>query len=420
MAFVACLARPSRPRAALGTAALVANLAGVWLSGSRTAALCAVIGLGALGAAMARGSAGLRRELLPFAVAVVLATGALIVASSPIGPVRRLLELPDSSVALALNRLPYGTIALQMIRDYPLTGVGEGGFNVIAPDYSRAFWRRRLPFDNAQNWWRQIAAERGLLGSLAPFALSALLAWCAVRLPPRPERRREAMLVRGLMVALGVGSVISMPTQSPVVMLWLCSLAGGLPVLVTAQSQSAALWRPWPRAAWLAAGAAALALAAGQTALANGSLDPSARARRLNREWIVGTTPPEKMSGSSAFRWTGRTAYFEWPVTAQWLVLRFWAPHPDLTARPVHVAITTVCGVVFDADLRSPETVGLALRLPQGLSRVGALIEVSHTWQPSSSGASGDTRRLGVGVAANFALEVGLANARRDLAACTP
>jgi hypothetical protein len=126
------------------------------------------------------------------------------------------------------------------------------------------------------------------------------------------------------------------------------------------------------------------------------------------------------MSGSSAFRWTGRTAYFEWPVTAQWLVLRFWAPHPDLTARPVHVAITTVCGVVFDEDLRSPETVSLALRLPQGLSRVGASFEVSHTWQPSSSGASGDTRRLGVGVAANFALEVGLANARRDLAACTP
>ena len=300
-----------------------------------------------------------------------------------------------------------------------MTGVGHGMLHVIAPDYSRALCGRRAALRQRAELVAPDAAELGALGSLAAPRPVSALASCAVRLPPRPERRREAMLVRGFMVALGVGSVISMPTQSPVVTLWLCSLAGGLPVLVTAQSQSAALWRPWPRAAWLAAGAAALALAAGQTALANGSLDPGARARRLNREWIVGTTPPEKVSGSSAFRWTGRTAYFEWPVTAQWLVLRFWAPHPDLAARPVHVAITTVCGVVFDADLRSPETFSLALRLPHGLSRVGASFEVSHTWQPSSSGASGDTRRLGVGVAANFALEVGLANARRDLAACT-
>jgi hypothetical protein len=424
MAFVACLTRPSRSGAVLATAALLANLAGVWLSGSRTAALCGVIGLGTLGAAMSRSSAGLRRRLMPLAVAGAAATAALIVASSAIGPVRRLVELPDSPVAVAtnvLNRGPYGTIALRMIRDYPLTGVGEGGFNVIAPDYYRAFWGRRLPFDNAQNWWRQVIAEGGLLGSLGPFALSALLAWCAVRLPPRPERRREAMLVRGSIVALGVGSVIQMPTQSPVVMLWLCSLAGGLPSMVTAQPQSAALWRPWPRAAWLAAGIAAVALAAGQTALANGSLDPAARARRLDREWMVGTTPPEPLSGSGAFRWTGRTAYFEWPVTAQWLVLRFWAPHPDITARPVHVAITTVCGVVFDADLRSPEAVSLALRLPQGLSRVGASFEVSHTWQPLRSGASGDTRRLGVGVAANFTRDAeGLASVRRDLGSCTP
>jgi hypothetical protein len=420
MAFVACLARPSGPRVALGSAALVANLAGVWLSGSRTAALCSVIGLVTLGAAMARASAGLRRKLLPFAIAGALAMGALIVSSSPLGPVRRLLESPDSSVVLALNREPYGTIALRMMRDYPATGVGAGGYNVIAPDYSRPFWGSRLQFDNAQNWWRQIAAEGGLLGSLAPFVLSALLAWCVVRPPPVPERRREAVLVRGSLVALGVASTISMPTQSPVVMLWLCSLAGWLPWLVAAPPRSVVLWRPWPKAAWLVAGAAAAALAAGQVALANGPLDPGARARRLNRERIVGTTRPEKPFGARAFRWTGRTASFEWPVTAQWLVLRFWAPHPDVAARPVHVAITTACGVVFDGDLHNPEVVSLALRLPRDLSRIGASFDVSHTWQPSSSGNSSDTRELGVGVSANFTWYEGHVKVTHDLSACRP
>ena len=422
MAFIACLAVPSRRAAALATAVLLANVAGMWLSGSRTAALCGLIALGSLVAAMSGASAGLRRRLLPMAVGGVALTAALIVAGSAIGPMRRLLELPDSPTAAVinvLNRGPYGTIALRMIRDYPLTGVGEGGYNVIAPDYYRALWGSGLPFDNAQNWWRQIVAEGGLLGSPAPFALSALLAWCAFRLPPRPERRREATLVRGLIVALGVGSVIQIPTQSPVVMLWLCSLAGWLPSLVTAPPSSPVLWRPWPRAAWLLAVIAAVGLAAGQTALAGGSLDPAARARRLNREWVVGTTPLEPLAGGGVFRWMADSARFEWPVAGEWLVLRFWAPHPDIGARPVHVTIRTMCGVVFDADLRSHEVVSLGLHLPAGLTRVAVSFEVSHTWRPITSGASGDTRRLGLGVAAHFsANQDGLANSRYDLASC--
>jgi hypothetical protein len=422
VAFVACVSTPSRRAMALATVALLGNLAGVWLSGSRTAALCAVIALFALAAAMASASAGLRRRLVPMALVGATVTIALVVAGSAIGPVRRLLELPDSPIAVVtnvLNRGPYGTIALRMIGDYPLTGVGEGGFNVIAPDYYRAFWGSGLPFDHAQNWWRQIAAEGGVLGALAPFVWSALVAWCALRLPASAERRREATLVRGLIVALGVGSVIQIPTQSPVVMLWLCSLVGWLPSLVVAEPTSAWLWRPWPRVAWLAAGIAAIGLAAGQTALAKGSLDPAARARRLNREWMVGTTPPEPLSGRGDFRWTGRTARLEWPVTGEWLVLRFWAPHPDIVARPVHVTISTACEVVFDTDLHSSDPVSLALHLPPGLSRVAASLEVSHTWQPITSGASGDTRRLGVGLAANFtANQDGIANYRRDLAAC--
>jgi hypothetical protein len=134
---------------------------------------------------------------------------------------------------------------------------------------------------------------------------------------------------------------------------------------------------------------------------------------------MVGTTPPEPLSGAGAFRWTGQRAQLEWPVSGEWLVLRFWAPHPDIAARPVHLTITTACGVVFDEDLRTPEVVSLALHLPPGLPRVAAAFEVSHTWQPLTSGASGDTRRLGVGVAANFtANQDGLANYRHDLATC--
>ena len=103
MAFVACLVIPSRRGAVLATAALLANLAGVWRSGSRTAALCGAIALCALVAAMSRASAELRRRLMPLALAGAVVTVALVVAGSAIGPVRRLLELPDSPVAAAKN-----------------------------------------------------------------------------------------------------------------------------------------------------------------------------------------------------------------------------------------------------------------------------------------------------------------------------
>jgi len=64
--------------------------------------------------------------------------------------------------------------------------------------------------------------------------------------------------------------------------------------------------------------------------------------------------------------------------------------------------------------------IGLVLYLPPGIARFGASVAVSRVWQPIASGASADTRRLGVGLASNFTRsQDGLANYRTDLSGCT-
>ena len=92
----------------------------------------------------------------------------------------------------------YGTVATRMVRDYPLTGVGIGSFNWMAPDYWRTLANDRLPFDNAQNWWRHQLAELGLVASLPVIVWSSLIAWLVFTRPTPVERRVETQTLRGL------------------------------------------------------------------------------------------------------------------------------------------------------------------------------------------------------------------------------
>src|SRR6185436_18016097 len=170
-------------------------------------------------------------------VAVVVLVGALVVAGSAIGPLRRIAEVPLSRAGLAAlwNRGGYGTIAVQMLRETPWTGVGPGMYHVVAPDYWRVSRQMTLAFDNAQNWWRHQASELGVLGALPVLAWSALVAGGVLLAAPR-RGRRDAWLPRALLAGIGVASLVGMPTQNPIVLLWFFALvawwstasAGGL------------------------------------------------------------------------------------------------------------------------------------------------------------------------------------------------
>jgi O-antigen ligase len=106
-----------------------------------------------------------------------------------------------------------------MIRDYPLTGVGIGSFNWMATDYWRLIAHDRLPFDNAQNWWRHQVVELGIAGSLALIAWSLLIAWLVFTRRPPAANRVETATLRGLLIGVGLASMLGVPTQNPIALL---------------------------------------------------------------------------------------------------------------------------------------------------------------------------------------------------------
>jgi hypothetical protein len=411
MAFV-LLWFPPGPRAqglhrrglhAIAVLALIVNLLGTWMAGSRTAFLCGVLAMMGLAvAAWTTAPAGRTKRMLPvLAGAVLIAGGIAAFSASAVGPVRRLLAVPptaESVVKLVVERDGYGTVANQITREYPITGVGVGGYPVIAPDYWHVYDVGSLPFDNAQNWWRHQVAELGLLGAFPILALSGAVLWLVLAGRTRGQPDAPSIVGRMLLAALGLCSIAGVPTADPVVLLWFFLLTGC--VLGRHPEAGLAPVARHTRAAWVLVTAVALAHASLSLALATGSLSVRARAIRWQREYVVGAYPAEPYT-SGGFHWTRREARFVWPETSRWLMIQLWAHHPDIARRPVQVRLATPCAPLFEEPLRTADPVTIAVEMPAGQPAVSASLSVDRTWRPSANGGE-DTRDLGAGIAVRY------------------
>ena len=399
-------------------AALALNWAGAWMSGSRTAMVCGAFGTLLLVYELLRGgrrddSARETPSLLAGVAVVVLL---LAIGAGAIGPLKRVAEGAGPSISLRnlWTRGGYGSVATRMIRDYPLTGVGVGSFNWMAPDYWRIMAQDKLPFDNAQNWWRHQVAELGVVASLPILIWSLLIAWLVLTRRSRPDARIETQTLRGLLVGIGAASLLGMPTQNPIVLLIFFYIAARFEMLTSipiepglapdfAKATSGENAGPYPRAdrlAWIVGVVIAVAYAGGHLALARGPLKPLERAARTNRDYVTGTYTSERLP-QGQFRWTTKHATFALGAPSRFLVIRYHIEHPDADTQPVRLRITTPCETLVD-QFRSDSGVNArAFELPEGQNRVVFDTDVSRTWQPSRFGQA-DTRELGVAIEADF------------------
>jgi len=394
-------------------AVLALNWAGAWMSGSRTALLCGAIGTLLLVWELVRSSA--RDEdatrhtwsLLAGVGAIVLAVA---IGASAIGPLER-TRTGSTSIRELWTRGGYGTVADRMIREYPLTGVGVGSFNWMAPDYWREIANDKLPFDNAQNWWRHQAAELGLVASLPILLWSMWIAWIAFTRRARPTNRIETQTLRGLLIGIGAASLVGMPTQNPIVLLMFLYCAARFELLTRSQERGPEgpplpgfptrhERRAIPSVAWIAAFLVAIGYSGAHLALGRGPLKPLARAARTNRDYIVGTYPAEQLP-QGQFRWTRKRATFALAAPTTHLVLRYHVEHPDVAVHPVRLRITTPCQTIVDGPFMDGSVDGQALELPEGQTRVVFDTEVSRTWRPADFGKP-DQRELGAAVEADF------------------
>jgi hypothetical protein len=383
----------------LAVLVLVVNWSGVWMSGSRTSLLCALFGA----AGLTVGALRSRRDSRVIAVAAAAAAAAAIVTSAAtISPVQRARALLAGGVNVEAlwNRPPYGPIAVQMVRDYPLAGIGTAAYRYLAPDYERATADAELALDNAQNWWRHQLAELGVLGGAAVLFWSLAAAALALG-----GRRRQgsppltAWTTRALVAGIGVVSLVGMPTQNPVALLAFFLLVAWMNTVLLPVPR--AVPAPWIRAAWLVAGLAAVMYLAAHAVLAMGPLSVSARAIRFHREYVQGAYAAEPAPGGGNFRWTDEQARLLLPARTPWLIMRLWAHHPDIAEQPVEVTLAGPCGSMFTRRLESTTPIAIGFLLPAGIETLDATISVSRTWRPADQGGD-DGRRLGVAVAAEF------------------
>ena len=413
---------PHAPAAAVAVFAI--NFAGMWLSGSRTALFtCGLVGAAALMVGLwreRRTTSSSMTQTMMWSTVGVIAVLAVMLLTATASPIQRALDIPAGREGLASlwNRGGYGPIALRMTREFPLTGVGAGSYRILAPDYWRAMANDALPLDNAQNWWRHQIAELGVFGGALIIAFSVLVAWRVLtgRERNRDVRERErdvasATTVRGLLIGLGVTSFFGMPTQNPLVLYWFLGLVAWFAWLVPDPVLHRETHAREPRVAWVVAAALAVAYTAGHLLLAAGPLHPAQRAQHASRDYVTGAYPTEPLPEGNEFRWTGREARFIWAAKTRYMAIRFWAHHPDIASKPVHVTVTSPCGLLFDEDLASDASMSLGMALPEGQRTLEATVRVSRTWSPSDAGDP-DDRQLGVGIVADFSKDQAFATSQ--------
>ena len=280
---------------------------------------------------------------------------------------------------LLWTRDGYGPAARALIAEHPWTGGGVGAFGALVGDYATAAGLPRLPSDNAQNWWLHQLAEFGAAGALPMLAASLLAGLACGRAVRMPEGAGAA----GALIVLGLLSLVSPPTQHPIIQVVI-----GL-VVSEAVVRAGRLVRAGRPGASVGAAIWVLALAcAGATAVEGArSLRPSLRAVRFQTPFDYGFDATETTSFGPG-RWSAPEAAAVFAPSGRAVALDVFVPHDDVAASPVRVTISDAHGPVCTLHVHDhgPHACEIPTRAPAWML---VRLEVSRPWRPGGGPARG-------------------------------
>jgi hypothetical protein len=413
--FAQRLTQPWRTVLTIG--ALLAGLATVWVCGSRTG-LAAVI----VSVTVAAVEAGRRwwatrsttpinigRVLLGGAGAIALSVGLVLVLQQASthtivqrGALGYLPFIGDLGVVKSANMLlwernGYGPAAMLMVKEHPIDGIGVGLFHSQAHDFGRAAGYRVPQPDNAQNWFRHVIAELGVLGSLP------MLWWCWVALTMLFARNRtgdhfSSGMLRGVLIGFVVASTFGMPAQSIAIVLtfWVFMFWFSLEADVPVRPSHALVNRTALKIA-----VAVIVGHLGMTTVdAFGELRPRERSMRFNWFYRYGLSELEPDPGGDAvgrrFTITNKSLAV---VKVEGKTLKFaaWIDHPDGDANPVHTRIWVDSNLVYEGNLKRSAPLLLSIPAMPGQTHLVLETEIDRLFRPSDFG-SRDERQLGLSI----------------------
>ena len=405
---------PSPWSSAISAASIVIGVSAVWVSGSRTG--LAAIGVSLMVAAYEaiRATRFDARRLATVGIsATVLAVVVVIALQSASthtivqrGTLGYLPFFGDRGIANSVNELlwernGYGPAAIEMIKEHPIEGVGVGMFHTLVHDFGtlRGYsGERGLATDNAQNWFRHILAEQGILGSIP------VIWWCVMLLLLLFARhtgadRLSIGLLRGVLMGFVVASIFGMPGQAAAVavtfwvfVFWLLTERDEAP--------AAAVPSRWSRPATIAA-VALLVVHGGMTVVnARGDLWPRNRSMRFGWFYKYGMSEPEPDPGGNPIqrRWTNLPKSLAVvPVNGKVLKFVAWIDHPDGDERPVKTKVWADNTLVFDGAIKRSAPLLMDIPATPGRSHMILETEIDRLWAPRDYGQR-DPRALGLSI----------------------
>ena len=316
---------------------------------------------------------------------------------------------------------------LKMLRDYPLTGVGMGGFIIEAANYTEFYKATNSVPESAENYLLQVGSELGMAGLLAVLWLIGALFHeirTGFREKARAEDRGRAFLARGIafgVLAFALDAQLHSFIGSYEIKYTLWLFVGLLFALSRGPedvpaSEGAAIGSDEPEQS----GAkirfprryrpvvAVLALAAfGLIHLWNSthSLSMRSRSETLGLVQDFGLYPAEKSPDGGEFRWTREYGAIPLKAGIAELALSIRAGRPDVARKPIKVGIYFVKGLFRSRRLLKDVILGDAewttVPLTLGEKTHGEallLLEVDRTWNLRKEGGADDPRNLGVAV----------------------
>jgi hypothetical protein len=410
--FAVAIERWSGWRRVVGAAALPLSCLAVWASGSRSSLPISAVTLTVIAGSYIRAGRSERLRRAAVVTAILVVTVALgWFASRGTGvdsPFRRVmstfgprlsLDWVTETAAKLEARDGYGTVSSAVIRDFPMVGVGIGSFHGLVPLYAWKVLHQPLVPDNAQNWLRHHLAEVGLVGSLGWMAWVAVCVWLLVVGRSTPSRPLTAAVLRGVLFAFGLISLVGMPGQDVAVVFTFWAIAFWFVGLLAPDSRSV-LDRRIAGSWWIAVWAIVLGHTGATAYLARTAMRPPVRQAAADIDFSYGFYPPEP---GATVRWAGKQAVdaLRVPAGKQWLQVTVWVQHHDVPKNPVDVKVWVNREPIVETRLSSIEPVTRYVKLPDGAKRAVLDTWVSRTLRPRDFGVP-DDRELGLLVDCTF------------------
>lgn len=379
---------------ALGLLGVAGHWAGLWASGSRMALLAGAIGGATILAGLALSWRRVSRTARGAAIAALVIAVALpsVVRFSSANPFERAMKSLPELNRPALEKFarfelwnrgaPYGTASWQMFERYPVSGVGVSSYLTLFPDYAYTIdGMREAAQENAQSWYRQQLAELGGLGSLGWIVWLGL----CVALVCRGLSSRFGIAgaaLSGTLAAVGLVSIISLPTQHPAVsftvwvfVAWLIFVTGG-----PDEQGRAVRWLRPSRAAWITVWCLTAVFSGSTLATGLASLRPPARAITADWTYRYGFHAEEISPEGRRFRWTEARAVEVVATRGPWLKLSMGGGPDDLASRPQRLRVWRDDELVVDEVRTDPAGDVWYLGVPSMGQRIKITIEVDRTW----------------------------------------